>query len=170
LNSTKTSDSTSLQQVSAQLRGINSTVQTLSKELVALTPQVPLSTLVIVGNTYDNAFHTFQFTVHNTQGFIVYAQLSATLGGTSCLYNNGQVSIAGLHIQPAIRHRHHSESESWGLSEQSVFRAYSSGGFDDVIHCSRLNISKPDLHIQCHTILHMAVSRANPGHRPLTRR
>jgi prefoldin subunit 5 len=92
LNSTKASDSMSLQQVSTQLRGINSTVQALSKELAALTPQVPLSTLVIVGDTYNNASHTFQFTVHNTQSFIVYAQMSATLWGTSCQFYNSQGS------------------------------------------------------------------------------
>jgi prefoldin subunit 5 len=92
LNSTKTSNSASLQQVSSQLSSINSTIQTLSKQLAGLTPQVPLSTLVIVGDTYNSATYTFQFTVHNTQTFIVYAQLSATLWGTSCTFNNNQGS------------------------------------------------------------------------------
>lgn len=53
---------------------------------------VPQSTLVIVGDTYDNASKTFQFTVQNTQTFTVYAQLSATLSGTSCTYINNQGS------------------------------------------------------------------------------
>ena len=53
---------------------------------------VPQSTLLIIGDTYDNTSQTFQFTVQNTQNFTVYAQLSATLWGTSCMYYNQQGS------------------------------------------------------------------------------
>ena len=90
LNSTQSADAAELQQISVELQGISATIQTLSAKVAALTPQVPLSTLVIVGDTYNNASHTFQFTVHNTQSFIVYAQLSATLWGTSCQFYNSQ--------------------------------------------------------------------------------
>jgi len=85
-------ESASIQQIQSTLQGMNVTIHTLSTELAALTPQVPLSTLVIVGDTYDNASRTFQFTVQNTQTFTVYAQLSATFWGTSCSFYNSQGS------------------------------------------------------------------------------
>jgi len=90
LNSTQSADAAELQQISSELQGISATIQALSAKVASLTPQVPLATLVVVGDTYDNASQTFQFTVQNTQNFTVYAQLSATLWGTSCTYYNGQ--------------------------------------------------------------------------------
>jgi prefoldin subunit 5 len=92
LNSTQSADVVELQQISSELQGISATIQTLSAKVAALAPQVPLSTLVVVGDTYDNVSHTFQFTVQNTQNFTVYAQLSATFWGTGCEYYNNQGS------------------------------------------------------------------------------
>jgi len=96
LNATKASDSARLQQISSQLLDVNATIQALGTKVTSLTPQVPLSTLVIVGDTYNNSTHIFQFTVQNTQTFIVYAQLSATLWGTSCQFYNSQ----GTYLSP----------------------------------------------------------------------
>lgn len=90
LNSTEASGSAFQAQTLQQVQNLTASIQALSSKLTALTPQVPLSTLVIVGNSYDNASNTFEFIVHNTQTFTVYAQLSATLWGTNCLYYNSQ--------------------------------------------------------------------------------
>jgi ABC-type arginine/histidine transport system permease subunit len=92
LNSTQSVDAVELQQISSELQSVSTTLQALSATVASLTPQVPLSTLVIVGDTYDNASQTFQFTVQNTENVTVYAQLSATLWGTSCEFDNRQGS------------------------------------------------------------------------------
>jgi hypothetical protein len=47
---------------------------------------VPDSALIITGDSYDNATHTFTFQVQNTERYVVYAQLSATVedDSTTC--------------------------------------------------------------------------------------
>lgn len=70
---------------------VETTTSTTTSTVTSVSA-VPQSTLVIVGNTYDNASQTFQFTVQNTQNFTVYAQLSATFWGTSCSFYNSQGS------------------------------------------------------------------------------
>lgn len=96
LNSTEASGSAFQAQTLQQVQNLTASIQALSGKLAALTPQVPLSTLVIVGNSYDNASNTFEFIVQNTQNFTVYAQLSATLWGTNCIYYNSQ----GTYLSP----------------------------------------------------------------------
>jgi hypothetical protein len=77
-----------------QIRQMNSTLQTLIGRL--LTIQVPLSPLVIVGDTYSNATHTFTLNVKNTLNVTVYAQIDAVLYGTTDAENcNG---AAGSYI------------------------------------------------------------------------
>lgn len=52
---------------------------------------VPQSTLIITGDSYSNATYTFTFQVQNTQDYVVYAQLSASLWGQGGTFCNGQV-------------------------------------------------------------------------------
>jgi hypothetical protein len=73
-----------------QLHIMNVTLQTLTGRLLAI--QVPLSTLVIVGDSYSSATNTFTFNVQNTLNLTVYAQINAVLYGTTSAENcNGAV-------------------------------------------------------------------------------
>lgn len=87
-----------LQQRTVQVVTVSNTIVTVetttsvTTSTVTSVTAVPEGTLVVVGDTYDNATHTFQFTVQNTQNLTVYAQLSATFWGTDCTYYNSQGS------------------------------------------------------------------------------
>ena len=83
-NSLGASDTSSQQRIAQELASLNTTMQTLSTEVNALTPQVPLSTLVIVNDSYNAKARTFNFVVQNTQSDTVYAQLSAQIGVGGC--------------------------------------------------------------------------------------
>jgi chaperonin cofactor prefoldin len=77
-----------------QLHIMNATINALTDRLLAI--QVPLSTLVIVGDSYNNATNTFTFNVQNTLSITVYAQINAQLYGTTSAENcNG---VAGSYI------------------------------------------------------------------------
>jgi hypothetical protein len=65
----------------SQLRSINSSLATITQRLDAISSSAPLTTLVIVAETYDNASATFNFTVRNNLNVTVHAQLSALLYG-----------------------------------------------------------------------------------------
>jgi hypothetical protein len=54
---------------------------------------VPLSTLVVVNDTYDAAAKTFYFVVQDTQNYTVYAQLSAQIGISGCGDNGNIQSV-----------------------------------------------------------------------------
>ena len=95
LDTTKSSNTASLQQISSQLQSINATVKTLSAKLNTISPQIPQSTLIIVGNSYNNITKTFTFVVQNTQSNVIYAQLSATLLSIACSNN---VKTAGTYM------------------------------------------------------------------------
>jgi hypothetical protein len=79
LNSTRSNDAAFQAGVSAQLQNITAALNAIATKLSSLFPQVPLTTLVIINDTYDNTTHTFTFVVQNTQNYPVSAQLSATL-------------------------------------------------------------------------------------------
>ncbi len=83
-------------QIYSQLQGISTALKTLTDKLNALTPQVPLSTLVVIGDSYDSTTGTFTFSVQNTLNITVYAQISAVLYGTTSLENCN--SVAGSYI------------------------------------------------------------------------
>jgi hypothetical protein len=46
--------------------------------------------LIITGDSYNNVTHTFTFQVQNTENYIVYAQISASLWGISYFACSGQ--------------------------------------------------------------------------------
>ena len=62
-------------------------VETTTQTSISAVPQ---SSLVITGDSYNNTTHTFTFQVQNNQNYIVYAQLSATLWGSTSFECNGQ--------------------------------------------------------------------------------
>jgi hypothetical protein len=64
-----------------QLRVINTTLQTLNESLFAL--QIPLSTLVVISDSYSDATNTFTLNVQNTLNITVYAQINAVMVGTT---------------------------------------------------------------------------------------
>lgn len=77
-----------------QLRVMNATLQTLTDKLLML--QVPLSTLVVIGDSYDNATNTLTLSVQNTLNVTVYAQINAVLYGTTSAEDcNG---VAGSYV------------------------------------------------------------------------
>jgi hypothetical protein len=98
-NSNRSSDLAFQGQIYSQLQGISTTLQTLTGKLNALTPQVPLSTLVVIGDTYNNATNTFTLNVQNTLNLTVYAQISAVLYGTSSQDCN---QVAGSYISQVL--------------------------------------------------------------------
>ena len=81
LNSNTTNDHAFQAIILSQLRTINSSLTTLTQRLDAITPSVPLSTLVIVSETYNSTSATFYFTVRNNLDVTVYAQVNALLYG-----------------------------------------------------------------------------------------
>lgn len=95
-NSNRSNDLAFQGQIYSQLEGISTTLQTLTDRLNVLTPQVPLSTLVVIGDSYGNATGTFTLNVQNTLNITVYAQISAVLYGTTSLENCN--SVAGSYI------------------------------------------------------------------------
>jgi hypothetical protein len=70
---------------------VTTTVTSLVTTTQTSISAVPQSTLIITGNSYNNVTHTFTFQVQNTQNYIVYAQLSASLWGQGNVFCNGQV-------------------------------------------------------------------------------
>ena len=91
--STATADNSAFQsQVSAQLESINASLATLSTKVTALTPQVPLSTLVVTGSSHNNVTAVYTFQVQNTQTFTVYAQLGVSFYGPTCEFYAGEGS------------------------------------------------------------------------------
>jgi len=95
-NSNRSSDLVVQGRIYSQLQTISTTLQTLADRLNVLTPQVPVSTLVVIGDSYDSATHTFTLNVQNTLNMTVYAQISATLKGTTSLENCD--GVAGSYI------------------------------------------------------------------------
>lgn len=83
---------TDLVTITQQLRNVSATVQALKVKLSSLTPQVPLSTLVVTGSSYSNVTSTYTFQVQNTQTFAVYAQLGASFYGNACQFYAGEGS------------------------------------------------------------------------------
>ena len=73
----------------SQLRSINSSLTTLTQKLAAISSAAPLTTLVIVAESYNNASATFTFTVRNNLNVTVYAQLSALLYGQGAYLCDG---------------------------------------------------------------------------------
>ena len=73
--------------VYSQLQTINATLQSLTNKLDVLTPEIPISTLVIIGDNYSSATSTFTFYVRNSLAEPVYAQINALLYGTTHLEN-----------------------------------------------------------------------------------
>jgi uncharacterized protein (UPF0333 family) len=84
LQSNSTSTQQQLAQISKQLQNLTTTVQELTAKVNSLIPQVPLSTLVIVGDSYNGATKTFTLQVQNMESYIVYAQFSAIMYGVPC--------------------------------------------------------------------------------------
>lgn len=72
-----------------------SLVTTTQTSLVTTTQTsisaVPQAALIVTGDSYNNVTHTFTFQVQNTENYIVYAQLSASLWGISYFACSGQV-------------------------------------------------------------------------------
>jgi uncharacterized coiled-coil protein SlyX len=71
-----------------------SLVTTTQTSLVTTTQtsisSVPQSSLIMTGDSYNNVTHTFTFQVQNTENYIIYAQLSASLWGQTNFGCNGQ--------------------------------------------------------------------------------
>ena len=92
LNTATAADASFQSQVSAQLQSINASLAMLSTKVTALTPQVPLSTLVVTGSSYNNVTAVYTFQVQNTQTFTVYAQLGVSFYGPACEFYAGEGS------------------------------------------------------------------------------
>jgi hypothetical protein len=74
-------------QVNYQLQNITNELNLLSRRLNAIVPEVPLSSLTVVGDSYNSANYTFTISVKNNLNVTVYAQLEAELygsGGSDC--------------------------------------------------------------------------------------
>lgn len=95
-NSNRSSDLAFQGQIYSQLQGISATLKTLTNRLNVLTPQVPLSTLVVIGDNYSRTTNTFTLKVQNTLNITVYAQISAVLYGNTSKENCN--SVAGSYI------------------------------------------------------------------------
>jgi predicted PurR-regulated permease PerM len=72
---------------------VNNIVTTTFVTTTTLTSitEVPMSTLVVLSDTYSNATKTFTFQVQNTENYTVHAQLSASLWGQTSFGCNGQI-------------------------------------------------------------------------------
>jgi hypothetical protein len=82
-------------QVNFQIQNITNAMSALSKRLNAIVPQVPLSSVTVVGDTYNAANYTFTIDVRNNLNISVYAQLEAELYGTGGSDCSG---IAGSYV------------------------------------------------------------------------
>jgi len=82
-------------QVNYQLQNITNALNLMNKKLNAIVPQVPLSSLTVVGDTYSSSNYTFTINVKNNLNVTVYAQLEAELMGTGGSDCSG---IAGSYI------------------------------------------------------------------------
>ena len=74
-------------QVNYQLQNITNSLNALSKRVNAIVPEVPLSSLVVVSDTYNAANYSFTIEVKNNLNVTAYAQLEAELygsGGSDC--------------------------------------------------------------------------------------
>ncbi len=80
------------QTLGQQIQNISVKLQTLSTKLSALFPQVPQTTLVVTSSSYNSSTATYTFGIHNTQNFVVYAQLGASFYGNPCSFYAGEGS------------------------------------------------------------------------------
>jgi hypothetical protein len=92
-------DSSSQSQINSQILSISVQLSSLSLQLSKITPTVPISTLVVVNDSYNGA-GMFSFMVHNTLNETVYAQLSAILYGTP---SNDCTGVAGNFLSQIIQ-------------------------------------------------------------------
>jgi len=69
-------------QVNYQLQNITNELNLLNRRVSAIVPEVPLSSLVVVGNSYNATSDTFTFNVKNNLNVTVYAQLESEIYGT----------------------------------------------------------------------------------------
>jgi uncharacterized coiled-coil protein SlyX len=72
------------------VNNIVTTTYVTTETLTSIT-EVPMSTLVVLSDTYSNATKTFTFQVQNTENYTVHAQLSASLWGQTSFGCNGQI-------------------------------------------------------------------------------
>ena len=72
------------------VNNIVTTTYVTTTTLTSIT-EVPMSTLVVLSDTYNNATKTFTFQVQNTENYTVHAQLSASLWGQTSFGCNGQI-------------------------------------------------------------------------------
>jgi hypothetical protein len=84
----------SLQQKTVQVVTVQNTIETVETTTwtttftVTSVTAVPQSTLVITADHYSAANKTYYFQVQDTQNFVVYAQISASVtGDCGCAYN-----------------------------------------------------------------------------------
>ncbi|HME18993.1 MAG TPA: hypothetical protein VKF15_04585 [Nitrososphaerales archaeon] len=82
-------------QVNYQLQNITNAINALTRRVNAIVPQVPLSSLTVVGDSYNSGNHTFIVNVKNNLNVTVYAQLEAELYGTGGADCSG---IAGSYV------------------------------------------------------------------------
>jgi len=88
----QTEVNTNYQTLNSEIQNMNTTLQALATKLSTLFPQVPQSALTIVGSNYDNSSAVYTFTVHNSQAYSIYAQLSASFYGNPCNFYAGEGS------------------------------------------------------------------------------
>jgi len=86
-NSNRSSNIVFEEAIYSQLAEINNSLRTLTDRLNVLTPQVPISTLVVIKDNYSSLTYTFAINVQNTLNVTVYAQINAVLYGTTTLEN-----------------------------------------------------------------------------------
>ena len=90
-------------QVNFQLQNITNSLNAVNRRLNAIVPQVPLSSLVVVGDSYNSANYTYTFKVKNNLNVTVYAQLESQLygtGGSDCSGLAGSF-VSQVYIFPA---------------------------------------------------------------------
>jgi hypothetical protein len=100
INSARSTESSFQAQVSTQLQNVTASINAIKSKLNSLFPQVPLTTLVVLSDAYDNVTDTFSFNVQNTQGYVVYAQLSAAMFGQPAFgcSNQAGVYVSGIYV------------------------------------------------------------------------
>ena len=81
--SNSTDNAAAQAQLLNQLSSINSTLTSITDRLNAIVPSVPLTTLVMVSETYDSATGTFTLTMRNNLNVVVDAQITAVIYGST---------------------------------------------------------------------------------------
>lgn len=103
LNATEAGSSAQQQSLSQQLQNMTATVKTLSAEVKSLTARVPISTLVVVNDSYNPTTKTFTFIIDNTQNVTVLAQLNVQVyGNCGCGFSG-----MGFFISPVYQFNPH---------------------------------------------------------------